>query len=270
MSYEVDCRDRPAFFISDAHLGGRGTPADHEASLLALLCEVQEQAGALFLLGDLFDFWFEYRHAIPKGTFRVSRCLADCVDSGVPVFYLGGNHDFWVGSFLSDELGVRAFSGPITVRLQGRDIFLAHGDGMGRGDTRYKILRRILRHPLAIAGYRSIHPDLGIPLATGLSNAGREHRHDQDILFPRLLKHVAARHLQGGVTGMVMGHVHDPVHFGSNGLDYLLIGDWLRNLSHVRMEDGVFTLYRKVDGKHEQIPSRPFPEWFVRDRRTDV
>jgi len=266
MPYEVECSDRPAFFVSDAHLGGRGTPPGHEESLLALLHDAREQAGALFLLGDLFDFWFEYRHAIPKGTFRVSRCLADCVDSGIPVLYLGGNHDFWVGSHLRDELGIHVFSGPVTVRVQGRDIHLAHGDGMGRGDTKYKILRRILRSPLAIGAYRCIHPDVGIPLATGISNAGREHRHDQDVLFPRLLKHVAARHLQGGVTGMVMGHVHDPVHFRSDRLDYLLIGDWLRNMSHVRMQEGALTLYRKVGGKHEPIPSRPFPEWFMAGR----
>lgn len=262
MPYEVNCRNRPAFFLSDAHLGGRGTPPDHEESFLALLHEAREQAGALFLLGDLFDFWFEYRHAIPKGSFRVSRCLADCVDLGIPVFYLCGNHDYWVGSYLRDELGVSAFPGPITVRLQGRDIRLAHGDGMGRGDTKYKILRKILRNRLAIAAYRSIHPDVGIPLATGISNAGREHKHDQDILFPKLLKHVARRHLRDGVTGMVMGHVHDPVHFRSDRLDYLLIGDWLKNMSHVRLLDGAFTLYQKVDGEHRTIPGRPFPEWF--------
>ena len=260
MPFSLSIERGPIYFVSDVHLGAKIGPEERESWLLDLLKEVPGQAGALFVLGDLFEFWFEYRHAIPKGTFRIARALADAVDSGVPVVYLGGNHDFWLGSYLRDELGVQVSLEPITVRLHGRTVHLAHGDGLGPGDNGYKVLKAVLRNPLAIAGYRSIHPDLGIPLGYGVSSLSRRHTQAREVLLPKILRDVARPRIQGEVSAMVMGHVHEPAHFRGDGRDFLIIGDWIENFTHVRMIDGEFRLLRRNGESYDLVPSEPFPQ----------
>lgn len=289
MKAELTIDRGPIYFISDVHLGAPGPP-ERERWLLDLLGEVPGRASALFVLGDLFDFWFEYRHAIPKGTFHIARAFAEIVESGIPVVYLGGNHDFWVGSYLRDEVGVTVYQHPIDVRLHGRMIHLAHGDGLGPGDGGYKVLKSVLRHPLAIWGYRSIHPDVGIPFAHKLSAWSRnKHTMPPEELLPRILRDVVAERVGGEVSGMIMGHVHEPSHYsgvpgsgiarsgvagtdgpaaaaatgGPDSFDYLLIGDWLDNFTHVRLEDSEFGLYRRTEsGTHVREEPMAFPlEW---------
>jgi UDP-2,3-diacylglucosamine hydrolase len=249
----------PIYFVSDAHLGVPIGPADREERLVDKLRGLAGRAGGLFVLGDLFGFWFEYRHAIPKGTIRIVRALSEVVESGIPVIYLGGNHDFWVGSFLRDEVGVRVFDEPITTVLQGRTVHLAHGDGLGPGDSGYKVLKRILRHPLAIAGYRALHPDLGIPLAHRLSSFSRKYTEAREVLLPKILRDVAAPRLGGETSAMVMGHIHYPAHYRGEGLDFLIIGDWVESFTYVRMEGGEFHLRRRDGGEDVAVEAEPFP-----------
>jgi UDP-2,3-diacylglucosamine hydrolase len=245
MLKDLEKDPRPVYFISDAHLGAPIGPPDREARLVRLLRWLPGHAAGLFILGDLFDFWFEYRHAIPKGTLAIARALSEVLESGVPIAYLGGNHDFWVGSFLREELGIEVFDGPITLPIQGRTIHLAHGDGLGPGDTGYKIMKRVLRHRLAIAGYRSLHPDIGIPLAHRFSAFSRGFTEPRAVLLPKILRDVAAPHLRGEVSAMIMGHVHYPAHYRGEGRDFLIIGDWIENFTYVRMEKGEFSLCRQ-------------------------
>lgn len=253
--------DGTIFFISDAHLGSPEGPPERESWLLDLMKEAAENARAIFILGDLFDFWFEYRHAIPKDTFRIARAIADCVDNGVEVYYLGGNHDFWVGDYLQSELGVHSFSDPIHARLHGRWVHLAHGDGLGPGDGAYKILKKVLRNPLAIAAYRALHPDIGIPFATFASTRSRgKHTAPREVIIPKVVRDIARPRLHGEISAMLMGHVHEPSHLGENGREFLVVGDWMENFTHVRMEDARFTLYqRQPDGTHQPLPMEPFP-----------
>lgn len=259
ISFEVP--EGPIYFISDIHLGAPTGPQEREQWLLDLLREVPRRGAALIVLGDLFDFWFEYRHAIPKGTFRVARAMADAIDASVPVYYLGGNHDFWVADYLKKEIGITVFDHPIHARLHGRVVHLAHGDGLGPGDTGYKILRVILRNRLAIAAYRAIHPDLGIPFAHLASRMSRDSREDvRALLLPKIVRDVVNPRVGGTVSAMVMGHVHEPAHFKDAEREFLLIGDWIENFTHVRMEEGAFHLYRRnPDGTYETLPPEPFP-----------
>jgi len=258
---EIPENGRPIVFVSDAHLGSAAGRPDREDLLIHLMRELRGSAAALFVMGDLFDFWFEYRHAIPKGTFRIARALADLVESGVPTAYFGGNHDFWVGSFLRQELGLAVFDEPATAVLQGRRVRLAHGDGLGPGDGGYKALKRVLRAGWAVSGYRSLHPDLGIPFARRVSAFSHRHTEAREVLLPRVLRDIGRAHLRDDVTAMVMGHIHEPAHFQGDGRDFLLIGDWMDNFTHVRLERGAFSLYR-LDGdgeRHVRIPPEPFP-----------
>ncbi len=261
--------DQPqsVYFISDAHLG---SGPDHDMrvrTLVALLRSFRHDAESVYVLGDLFDFWFEYRHAIPRGHFKVLRALAELVEAGVPVTYLGGNHDFWSGSYLSREVGLEVHQHPITRQHQGRRLFLAHGDGLGPGDTGYRILKAILRHPLAVALYRTIHPDLGIPLAYRVSKTSRQHTAGREVLLDRMARYVVTPRIRAGDDTVIVGHIHDPIHLtGPGRSEFVIVGDWLEHFTYVRLTGGTLHLQRfresaDRDGTFttERIAPEPWP-----------
>jgi UDP-2,3-diacylglucosamine hydrolase len=248
-------------FVSDAHLGS-GTDSDARGRALAeMLASRRDSLTHLYVLGDLFDFWFEYRHAIPKGGFAILHALADLVGRGVSVAYLGGNHDFWCGSFLEREVGLRVHQHPISVAHQGRRIYLAHGDGIAPGDTGYRVLKAVLRNPLAIALYRTIHPDLGVPLAHRVSLASRKHTRERAFYVDRFSRFVVAPRFADGHDAVIVGHVHDPLHLrDGRERDFLIVGDWLESFTFVVLEEGRFTLcQRRPEGGEVALPAQPWP-----------
>lgn len=230
----------PIYFLSDAHIG-TGTPeveADKENRLLALLERIDAEAAALFILGDLFDFWFEYRHAIPRRGFNVLARLQRMTQGGLPVDFLGGNHDFWVGDFLTHQLGIATHAEPIAVEAQGRHLFLAHGDGLAPGDLGYRLIRRIFRNPLAIAAYRALHPDFGIPLATTSSRTSRHYTQETPVDGPELWRTIAEPRFAAGADAVLIGHFHRPLHLQSAGRDFIINGDWMTHWSYSVLEKG--------------------------------
>jgi len=258
----VQAERKSVYFVSDAHLGSGPEPERRERALATWLTQLRARASHLYILGDLFDFWFEYRHAIPRGHFRVLRALADLADAGIAIAYLGGNHDFWCGSYLEQEIGVRVHYEAIRVEHEGRRIFLAHGDGLGPGDRGYRLLKAILRHPLAIGLYRSLHPDLGIPLAHRVSGASRDHSRDRRHYLQRLARHVATPEYGRGSDAIVIGHIHDPLHLqDSAGRDFLIAGDWIEAFTYVELRAGTFRLQRWQERERaaEALAARPWP-----------
>ncbi len=240
---------RPAgriLFLADCHLGVGSSAEDRarEERVLSFLKHEAPSAAALYVLGDLFDFWFEYRHAVPRDHFRVLSALACLIERGVPVTFFGGNHDFWVGSFLESEIGCRVAHGPLEVVEQGRRIFLAHGDGLAPGDRGYLFLRGLLRHPWAIAAYRWLHPDLGIPLARAVSRLSRTHRDVSRFEVQWLRRHIAEPRFAAGADAVLIGHVHQPAHVSSGGRDFLVLGDWVTSNAFAVLEAGRFSLLR--------------------------
>ena len=193
-------------------------------------------------MGDLFDFWFEYRHAIPKGYFPVLSRLEQLARSGIPITYLGGNHDFWIGDFLEKEIGIRVHQEPIEVDLQGRRAFLAHGDGLARGDRGYKILKRVLRHPLPVALFRLIHPDLGIAFARRTSHTSHRYTNTRETLVEGMLAEVAEEKLASGFDLVVFAHLHRPHHVSSDGKDFVILGDWVKHFTYAELVDGRISL----------------------------
>ncbi|MFQ5606928.1 MAG: UDP-2,3-diacylglucosamine diphosphatase, partial [Candidatus Zixiibacteriota bacterium] len=157
---------RSLFVFSDAHLGANDsvTEALKSARISDLLALVKERGSRLVILGDLFDFWFEYKNAIPKQQLRVIFRLADLVESGIPVDYVSGNHDFWLGDFLTVEAGIRIHRDEFELSEQGQRLFFVHGDGLAPQDWKYRIVKRVLRSKLNIALYRLLPADWGIPL----------------------------------------------------------------------------------------------------------
>lgn len=196
----------PCYVFSDAHLSA--TTAATERSVLEFLVHVRGSGRSLVINGDLFDFWFEWRTVVPRAHFRVLAALSDVVSAGVDVLYVAGNHDCWGGDVLRTEVGVRYVQGPWEGEIAGWRASVDHGDGLRpREDRGYRMLRRVLRHPLAIAAFRLIPPDLGTRIAAGSSSASRRHgAHDEGSG----LREIALRRLETSpATDLVMfAHSH--------------------------------------------------------------
>ena len=234
-----------AYFIADAHLG-QGDEASNrsrERDLLALFEKIAAEGAALYVDGDLFDFWFEYGHAIPKRHVGVLAALGRLTRAGVPVTYLGGNHDFWIGDYLTRELGVTYVDAPMALSLQGRRILLAHGDGMGPGDHGYKLLKRVLRNGAARWLFRWLHPDLGIPLAAATSQASRRHAARPRSSEEEMRRMFGEPWFREGYDAVVLAHFHRAIHRREDGRDFVVLGDWIERRTVARLRDGVFELF---------------------------
>jgi UDP-2,3-diacylglucosamine hydrolase len=232
-------------FLSDVHLGAGRAESDgaRAARLIAFLDRHAAAARELYVLGDLFDFWFDYRHAIPKHHVKVLARLGALVERGVPVTFFGGNHDFWAGPFLEQEFGVRAFDAPRTLAVGGRNVALMHGDGLARGDSGYKLLKGILRNRWTMAAYRALHPDLGIPLALRVSSLSRHSRDESRVDREWLYRQLALPRFAEGADAAITGHYHHPTHFRREGRDFLVLGDWVTHSTFASLADGAFALW---------------------------
>ena len=228
------------FFISDAHLGA--APPDREADRTARLHDflnsLPGRAEALFIVGDLFDFWFEYRTTIPRRYFETLTLLTRLREAGVEITYLNGNHDFWLGAFLRQTVGIRTHHGALPVERQGRRIWLHHGDGHVGGDLGYRVLKRVIRHPASIALYRLVHPDLGIPFAHWISHFSRESRDELRFDGDRLWREIAGPHFATGFDAVMIGHFHRTYERREGGREFFVLGDWIRHFSYVTLEQG--------------------------------
>ncbi len=234
-----------AYFLADAHLGQGSDESNRarERDLLAFFDKVGAERAALFVNGDLFDFWFEYGHAIPKRFVRVLMAMGELRRAGIPVTYIGGNHDFWIGNFLSRELDVAFTDEPLPLSLQGRKIFLAHGDGLGPGDLGYKLLKRVLRNSVAKALFRWVHPDIGIPIAGATSHTSRRHGLRRSWSDEDLERTLGLPWFRAGHDAVVLAHYHRAVHRRSAERDFVILGDWIERRTVARLEEGHFSLF---------------------------
>lgn len=231
----------PVYLASDAHLGAG--PPEMAAAFHDWLEFAAERAGLLFINGDLFDFWFEYRTVIPRGHTRTLGLLARIVDAGIPVHLMGGNHDWWGGRYLTEEVGVTFHRDPTRMRLAGHRCLVAHGDGLGRGDLSYRILRAVLRGRLTRWAFRWLHPDVGAAVARLVSRT--------ELRFgePDPKAERRSRALEGwarnlleeddGLDVVILGHTHIPKRVEvAPGRFYLNAGDWLHHGTYVVLEEG--------------------------------
>ena len=227
-------------FVSDVHLGGSPEPDEgvKRERLSALIDRVGQERGSLYILGDLFDFWFEYRSVIPRAAVGTIARLDALARGGSPVRFLGGNHDFWLADFLKRETAIDVLEDGIDIVAQGRTVRLFHGDGRGPGDHGYKALKRVIRNPVAIRLFRWVHPDLGIPFALWTSGTSRHHTMDRDVDVENIYRHVGAPALQGGADAVLIGHHHVAHHLQRAEGEMIFLGDWFRQFTCVRLEGG--------------------------------
>ena len=232
------------YFFGDAHLGASDPESERRKRdlLIGFLAHAKVDAEAIYILGDLFDFWFEYSRVIPKGHFKILRALSDLTEQGIQVTMLLGNHDYWVGDYLSKEAGISVVDGPIQLNAQSRRICLLHGDGIVPRDKGYRVLRALVRNPLVIAVFKWIHPDIGMRMARIFSAASRHEvsegtkKHTAEAIL------IMEDMLAEGYDAIISGHVHYPVLKEIGDKRCILVGDWITHMSYATLKDGEFAL----------------------------
>lgn len=237
----LKCESPEVFFMADAHLGlDPGGDPKRIRAITSFFDYVMARRGALFILGDFYDFWFEYRSVIPSRHFSTLAAMRNLTSSGIEVTYVGGNHDFWVGDFLREEVGLRAFTGSLDLEAQGRRAFLAHGDGLAQRDRLYPLLRGVLHSRAVTALYRLVHPDIGLPLARRFSMLSRSYNTDWAPDTEALWKEVAVPKFEAGFDAVILGHIHKPAAVTRGGKSLFVLGDWISRFSYLTLKAGAF------------------------------
>jgi UDP-2,3-diacylglucosamine hydrolase len=240
------------YFASDVHLGSGAMSRSREREMLFVkwLHKVKQDASMLFLLGDIFDFWFEYRKVAPQGFVRVLGALAEICDSGIPVHFFTGNHDIWVFDYLPRETGMIIHREPFETELFGKKFFLAHGDDLGGKDKKYQVLKRFFNNRLAQWAFAKIHPDLALSMAHGWSKNTRlskgiegvgflgENREDQIVFAREVL-------VQKHIDYFVFGHRHLALEFQLSPTSKLfMLGNWFNDIAYGVFDGNDFYLER--------------------------
>ncbi len=233
----------PVFFISDTHLRYHKIGEKEKIKKRKLFKFLKEIRGAsrLYLVGDIFDFWFEYKCCIPKFYMDILYNLRMLRESGTSIYITGGNHDFWLGSFIEEEMGFKILPQISTHKLQGRIITITHGDTLMPGDFRYKILKKVIRGRLVIKIAGIIPPGLLYKFAGWFSSTSKDFTAGKtEYWADKLVDTAEDSFFKWGNDSFIMGHIHKPVvkYFGNR--IFVILGDWENHFSYLRLEDGKF------------------------------
>ena len=238
------------YFASDFHLGAPNydDSLQREKRIVAWLDEIEPTAKEIYLVGDIFDFWFEYKHAIPKGFVRLQGKIAQLTDSGIPVHIFTGNHDMWIFDYLPKELGVSLYREPITRIFNGKKFYIGHGDGLGPGDHGYKFLKKVFASKFCQWCFARLHPNFGIWLANKSSKSSRAATAKDDEKFlgeenewlAIYSKEILAKE---HFDYFVFGHRHLPLELkvGENST-YFNLGEWIN-----------YNTYLVFDGENAEL-----------------
>jgi len=236
------------YFASDFHLGvpNYSLSREREARIVAWLDAIKNDAAEVFLVGDIFDFWFEYATVIPKGFIRLQGKLAELSDLGIRLYFFKGNHDMWVFDYFKKEFGLQVIDDELIIERKGKRFFIHHGDGLGSGDRSYKLLKKVFRSQFCQWLFARIHPNFGIGIANYWSSKSRLAATKGGWQSPTeeiekewveaFYKHI--KHQFGKFDYIVMGHRHNPFNILLNdGTRYVNMGEWVNN-SYYAVFDG--------------------------------
>jgi UDP-2,3-diacylglucosamine hydrolase len=217
------------YFAADAHLGlpPRDDSRKRELRFVNWLDSIKSDAKEIFLLGDVFDFWFEYKKVVPRGFVRTMGKIAELTDSGIPVHFFAGNHDLWVSDYLQSELGVIFHPAGCTVNLCGYKFGLAHGDAVNTDDKNHMLLRWIFTNKTLRKVFAGIHPHIGLSFAHAWSKSNRKKHgriefNSENPFYNKVCKIAKEQELDF----FVMGHLHVPVNLSANGFNFTVLPDW--------------------------------------------
>jgi len=240
------------YFVSDSHLGvpSQGQSLEREKHLVSWLDKVSADAAEIFLLGDFFDFWFEYKTVVPKGFVRLLGKLASLADSGLPIYYFTGNHDLWAFDYFEKELGLKIYREPVEREYNGKMFFIGHGDGLGPGDKGYKFLKKLFSSRINQKLFSFLHPGLGTGLALYFSRKSRIANRASDEVFlgeekERLIRFCREMLQSKHFDFFIFGHRHLPLDFPVNGESrYINTGDWVSQFTYAVFDGSELKLER--------------------------
>ncbi|MBB6611234.1 UDP-2,3-diacylglucosamine diphosphatase [Pontibacter sp. Tf4] len=241
MTFRIDqlAPGKKVYFASDFHLGVPNAEASRarEMKIVRWLDEVKHDAAAILLLGDIFDFWFEYRHTIPKGFIRLQGKLAEITDSGIPVLFFTGNHDMWMFDYFPQELNIPILREPISTTINGHTFYIGHGDGLGPGDHTYKFIKKVFANKACQWAFARIHPNLGIGIANMWSRKSRISNVKKDEKFlgeeEWLLQYCREVEATQHHDYYIFGHRHLPLDLPiGDSSRYVNLGEWVNFCSY--------------------------------------
>ena len=223
------------YFASDFHLGidARLSSSERERQIVRWLEEISQDATEIYLVGDLFDFWFEYDTVVPRGHVRFLGKLAEIADRGIPIHVFTGNHDMWMSDYFEKALGLHLYRKPVIREIAGKKFMIGHGDGLGPGDHGYKFIKRIFAHPLSQWLYARLHPNFAFTMANFWSGKSREKAELKDQWLGKekewLVVYAQKKIKEMDLDYLIFGHRHLPIDcILSNGYSrYINLGDWL-------------------------------------------
>ena len=220
---------------------------ERERLIVTWLDGIKPHAEALFLLGDVFDFWFEYKKAVPKGFVRFLGKIAEFTDEGIPVHFFTGNHDLWIFDYLPKEVGVIIHHEPYEITLKGKRFYMAHGDGLGPGDGTFKLLKKVFTNSLAQWLFGRLHPNLGIALAHKWSLSSRNvHEIPDDFRGEEnemLVQHARQLLKKKHFDYLIFGHRHVAIDYPlSQNSRYVNLGDWINHYTYGEFDGSDFEL----------------------------
>lgn len=225
-------------FASDLHLGvpTYEKSLQREKIFIEWLNTYGKQADEIYLVGDIFDFWFEYAEVIPKNFTRLLGKLAEICDSGKPVHMFTGNHDLWMFGYLEKEIGVKVHYNPIIKEWDGKKFFIGHGDGLGPGDKGYKFIKKVFTNPFFQKCFKWLHPDLGVRMARYFSHSSRQATGDNDKKFlgeenEWLMQYIKRKQAIEHCDFYIFGHRHLPIDQAFNNTRYINLGDWISDFT---------------------------------------
>lgn len=228
------------YFLSDFHLGAPNysSSLEREKRIVQFLNSIQEDAQEIFILGDMFDFWYEYKKVVPKGYVRLLGKLAELSDKNIKLHFFVGNHDMWMKNYFQQELNMQVYYEPTTFEWNNTIFYLGHGDGLGPGDKGYKFIKTIFRNPICQWLFGQLHPTTGIRLANYFSKKSREKTGESDQIFlgedqEWLITYCKEILIKQHFDYFIFGHRHLPLDFKlTNKSRYINLGDWISSFTY--------------------------------------
>jgi len=252
------------YFVSDMHFGipDRTSSQIREEIFIKWLDAISEEASDLFIMGDMFDFWFEWKHVVPKGYIRLFGALAALSDKGIQLHFFTGNHDMWMFSYLQQELNANIYRKDTIVKLNGKKLYLSHGDGLGPGDRGYKFIKKLFRNRFAQWLYARMHPNFAVGLANFFSRTSRysnKAKNAINIVREQRLtdnQEVYAKTVltQQHIDFFIFGHQHTPCSRKVSETSILFnIGNWINDYTFLKMNNGNISHYTYKSGVMEEF-----------------
>jgi len=241
---------KKVFFASDFHLGtdARLSSVEREKQIVRWLSSIKSEAEEIYLVGDIFDYWFEYKSAIPKGFSRFFGKLVEIRDYGIPIYFFTGNHDMWMFDYFESEFDIPVFREAQLRDMHGKRLFIAHGDGLGPGDYGYKIIKKVFSNRFCQWAYARFHPNFGLWLMKKFSHTSRDAGGDDSQFYGKkkemLVQYAERKEAESHHDYYIFGHRHLPliVSINNGTSTYIGLGDWIEYQSYGVLEDGVFSL----------------------------